>query len=400
MNPLGHRASMAVACASFLVLGVFNATLGPALPELAAQTGTDLTAVGGVFTALFFGGLLSQGVAGPLSDRFGQRPVLAVGFVLLILGLGGLLASHNLVLILACIVVAGLGYGTVCICITVLVAELFSGRGAAALNLINMFFGVGAVAGPALASLTLARWGSALVPFGLAIGLFALLLPLGWRLAARPPTRAPAAATPAPAATSLLATPLLWVLGALLLLYVGTETGLSGWTSVYLQHSTALDAAHAAQAASGFWLAITLGRLGGSLLGTRMAPSLLLQGCLVGALGGVALLMIGVGNLALSLAAVLLLGLCFGPVYPTALAITNATFRRAPSTATSVVSCMGSLGGMLLPWLQGLLLTRTGPAASVVLVAGSTLAMLAAFSLARSLSRQGAVFQQPARAEQ
>lgn len=383
MTPLSHRASMVVASASFLVLGVINATLGPALPDLAAQTGSDLTAVGGVFSALFLGGLLSQAGAGPLSDRLGQRPVLAAGFALLILGLGGLLASHSLALTLACVVVAGLGYGTVSICVTVLVAELFPGRGAAALNLVNMFFGVGAVAGPALASLTLARWGSALAPFGLGMGLLALLMPLGWRLAARRPL--PAQAPAALAGASPLATPLLWALGALVLVYVGTETGLSGWISVYLQRTTTLDPAYAAQAASGFWLALTLGRLGGSLLGTRMAPTLLLQSCLVGAIGGGALLMIGVGSLALTLAAVLLLGLCFGPVYPTAQAITNATFRRAPSTATSAVSCMGSVGGMLLPWLQGLLLTRGGPPASVVLVAGSTLAMLAAFSLARSL---------------
>lgn len=393
MTPLSHRASMVVSCATFLVLGVINATLGPALPDLAAQTGSTLTAVGGVFSALFFGALFSQSGAGPLVDRFGHRPVLAAGFGLLALGLAGLLASRALALTLVCTAVAGLGYGAISICVTVLVAELAPGRGAAALNLVNMFFGVGAVAGPALAGLTLARWGSALAPLGLGIGLLLLLLPLALRTAARPPALRTAAA---PAAAPLLATPLLWALGALVLVYVGTETGLAGWTSVYLQRTTALEAVYAPQAASGFWLALTLGRLGGSLLGARMAPTLLLQSCLVGATAGGALLMIGVGNLTLTLAAVLLLGLCFGPVYPTAQAITNATFRRAPSTATSIVSSMGSVGGMLLPWLQGLLLERAGPPASIVLVAGATLAMLAAFSTARSLSRQGALFQKPA----
>ena len=37
---------------------------------------------------------------------------------------------------------------------------------------------------------------------------------------------------PAPRIASLLRSPLLWVLGALILLYVGTENGVGGWTTV------------------------------------------------------------------------------------------------------------------------------------------------------------------------
>ncbi len=72
----------------------------------------------------------------------------------------------------------------------------------------------------------------------------------------------------------------------------------------------------------------------------------------------------------------LLLGFCLGPIFPTALAITTASFRRAPGTAASVVIALGSLGGTLLPWLQGVLMERVSPAASVLLVAAGMLAML------------------------
>ena len=95
------------------------------------------------------------------------------------------------------------------------------------------------------------------------------------------------------------------------------------------------------------------------------------------ALAGGVLLAASVGSAPLSVGAVLLMGFCFGPVFPTALAIATAAFRRAPGTAASVVVAMGSAGGMLLPWLQGALLERVGPAASVLLVAAGTLAMLA-----------------------
>jgi fucose permease len=97
---------------------------------------------------------------------------------------------------------------------------------------------------------------------------------------------------------------------------------------------------------------------------------------LAGALAGGTLLAISTGNTPLTIAAVLLLGFCFGPIFPTALAITTATFRRAPATAASVVVAMGSAGGTSLPWLQGVLLERAGPSASVLMVAAGTLAML------------------------
>jgi fucose permease len=83
---------------------------------------------------------------------------------------------------------------------------------------------------------------------------------------------------------------------------------------------------------------------------------------------------------------VLLLGLCFGPIVPTALAITADSFRQATGTAASVVVALGSLGGMLLPWLQGVLLERSGPSASVLLVAAGTLLMLALHSGPRLLA--------------
>ena len=85
----------------------------------------------------------------------------------------------------------------------------------------------------------------------------------------------------------------------------------------------------------------------------------------------------------------ILIGFCFGPIFPTALSIVTATFRRAPGTAASVVVALGSLGGMLLPWIQGALLESRGPSSSVLLVAAGTLAMLA-LELGRGLieSRQ------------
>jgi fucose permease len=370
---LGARGTMASSCARFFALGLLTAAIGPALPDLAARSGSSLGAVGAVITALFLGAFVSLLVAGPLNDRLGQRPVLLAGVVLLAVGTMGLATSQNLPLMLACAIVAGLGHGAIDVSTNVLIAEVFAARSAAALNLLNVFFGLGAVAGPAVAGLTLQLWGTALPALWLGAGLALLEAPLILLLASASPAQANASRAHT---TSLLRSTRLWAIGALALLYVGIENGVAGWTTIYLERTTALDQAAGALITSGYWLALTGGRMAATLAGARMAAERMLLIALAGALAGGTLLAISTGNTPLTIAAVLLLGFCFGPIFPTALAITTATFRRAPATAASVVVAMGSAGGTSLPWLQGVLLERAGPSASVLMVAAGTLAML------------------------
>jgi fucose permease len=376
MKPFTARGTLAATSASFFALGMVTASLGPALPDLATHAATSLAAIGTVFTALFCGGLVAQLVAGPLNDRIGQRPVLLAGLVLLFAGTIGLTISPSLALMLACAFIAGLGHGAIDVSTNVLIAEVFANRSASALNLLNVFFGLGAFAGPAIAGLTLRVWGTALPGLWLGAGLMlmqTLLVPL----LAVPSRDARLEAHAAPSGWAVLRGPTLWSLGALLLLYVGVENGIGGWTTTYLERTTALGAATSALITASFWLALTAGRVVGALAGTRMAAGALLLASLAGSLVSGVLLAASVGNALLSALAVLAIGLFFGPIFPTTLAIVTSTFRRAPGTAASVAVALGSAGGMLIPPLQGVLLERSGPAASVLLVAIGTLLMLA-----------------------
>jgi fucose permease len=124
----------------------------------------------------------------------------------------------------------------------------------------------------------------------------------------------------------------------------------------------------------------------------------MLLAALAGALVGGVLLAASTGGMQLTIAAVLLLGFCFGPIFPTALALATAAFPRTPGMAASVVVAMGSVGGMMLPWFQGALLEHTGPAASVLLVAAGTLAMLG-LHLGRTALDRRATVEHEARAQ-
>ncbi len=98
-------------------------------------------------------------------------------------------------------------------------------------------------------------------------------------------------------------------------------------------------------------------------------------------MAGAALLASSTGHTFLTTAAMLLLGVCFGPIYPTAIAVTTTGFRHATGAATSIVMAIGSVGGMLLPWLQGVLMERSGLQSSVLLVVAAAVAMLVLYGV-------------------
>ncbi len=378
---------MASSCAVFFALGAITASFGTALPDLARNASATLAQLGGLFTTFFLGALLSQTLSGPLIDRLGQRPVLLAGMMLN--GCGVLLAasSHTLPITLAGATIAGFGFGAVGVAINLLVAATFATRQAAALNLVNVFYGLGAFGGPALASLTLRSFGSALPPLWIGAGMV-IAVAIGLLFVKTTPAAPAAPADRLVSRQHIYRSAPLWTIGVLLLLSVGVESGMGAWTSTYVQQTSGLDAATGALATSAFWLAMTGGRMIAAAVGTRLSPQRLLFASLMSLAVGTAALLASAGNVVLTIAAIIIIGASTGPIYPTALSLITATFRHAAGTAAGVVVPMGSMGGSLLPWLQGLLLAHQGPGAGALLLVVGAVGMLGLNAVYRMLVRR------------
>lgn len=391
-EPVGdgaRRSVLTVASLALFAAGLSMATIGPSLPDLARSTGADLAALGAVFTAIYGGGLLGQLATGAIVDRIGNRPVLVVGPVVAAAGMAGLALAPSLPVVLASGFVWGLGFGTLMVGANLAVVAAYEDGGAGALNLTNVFFGVGAIVGPALVGLLIAAGLTAHPALGVSAAVLAVTSVTALALRRAPPRAALGTTTrPAPARPPtrlLLVAPIAWVFGLLLLLYVGNEASIGAWLATYLGETagTPLDAG--ALATSGFWLAITAGRVLAAAFGTRLgAPRLLLVslgGALVAGLGFVA----GIGSAPLTIAAALLAGLSFGPIYPTTIALVAVRFPSGTGTIAGVVMTMGSVGGAILPWLYGILILEVSPLAGVVLIPISAAAMLGLWAVARHL---------------
>jgi len=369
------RRTLALVCAVFLAAGVALSGVGPALPLLALQIEQDIAVLGALFTAISLGIILTQFGAGWASTRFGQRLVLAAGMLLMGSGGVGVTFGRNLATVLAGALLLGIGFGGILAAGNLLIGQLFSSRSAAALNGVNVFFGVGSMLGPAIAGLTGARLGMPQIAVWVGAGLLLVLVPIVVNFAAQPATpiiKQQANDQPQQRDTA-------WILAVLLLIYIGTEVGFSGWLTVYMITGSSMAPASAALILSGFWLALTLGRVLGTALGMRLTSAQLLMISLLGILIGALLLVLGSGDRAISIIGVLWLGLSCGPVFPTALAIVATTARNSAAT-TSFVLAIGNGGGLIVPALMGFLLASYGPSAAAGLVLVAALTMLALFA--------------------
>jgi fucose permease len=158
---------------------------------------------------------------------------------------------------------------------------------------------------------------------------------------------------------------------------------MGAWLATYLGLTAATPLDQGALATSGFWLALTAGRLLAAVASTRLAaPQLLLVSICGAFIGGVGLVL-GLGSAPVTIAASILVGLSYGPIYPTTIALVAIRFPSGTGTVAGVVMTLGSLGGAVVPWVYGILILQVSPLAGVVLVPLSATAMACLWAAAR-----------------
>jgi fucose permease len=379
--------ALVLSCCIFFVIGINSSTLGAVLPYLANNAGITLATAGAIITTVFLGALLAQLAIGPINDRIGPARVLVVAMLVAGAGLVAASLSHSLLLTLALIFVSGTGTGAMIVSTNVMLAVVFESRSVFALNFSNVFYGVGAICGPALCALMAQQWGSTLPIMWVTAGLLALLSP--GALLLRVPRHVASPVGDGTPGASIYRSPLLWAMAGVLLIYVGTEAGTSGWSITYLGRATGLELEVAALALSGFYVALTAGRLVGAIVGVWIGARSLLSVSYIGATVGALMLMLSGGNATVMVSALVLFGFFLGPIYPTVVSLVTTTFVEAPGRAASFVMAVGSIGGMTIPWMLGALLDWSGTYASITLLVGCALGMLA-LHLASGLSRRNA----------
>lgn len=343
------RALMSSACAGIFVFGIVMAILGAILPSLFSRIQFNKSEAGNLFFYMNLAMLAMSVFFGPIVDRFGYKTFLLLSSLLVAVSLLLFnLASTYSFLILAAMLL-GFGGGGLNGGSNALTSDLYPERRSAALNLLGIFFGFGALAIPFLIGTLLGTIGLNAI---LIIAVFLSLIPFALFLLLRFPLAKQAQGFPLRQAAKVVGHPLLWLCGFLLFFQSGNEFTIGGWTSTYLNEYFHLTPTLASLVLAGYWAAMMIGRL----ISTRLVrvvknETLILASAILSLIAAVIMVSSPSGGLA-SLGAVLI-GLGFAAIYPTTLAIVGEAFPSFSGTAFSVVFVIGLAGGMTAPWLTG-----------------------------------------------
>ncbi len=394
--PVRPAALAVLLCAAFVVVGGSVATLGPSLPGLARAVGRPLPDLGILLSAVFGGMLTGQVVAGLLVDRLGVRIPIATSLAIFGTGIVALPMSPAFAGLIAAGLVMGVGYGMASIGINTMASRLMPARPGFVLNLCNVWYAGGSVAGPFVASLVLERGGradSVLQAAGVAafamVPLALWLVPSGRRPSGHDGRPSSAAGHDA-RSPRWRPTPALLLISVVVMLYAGVEAGFGGWVASYVQLTLQETTARGALLTSLFWFAYLVGRVVATVATLAVGPATVLAATAVTVTAGGLVLGVGYGLAALTTAGIAILGFGIGPLYPSMFALVTSRVRELPATAVAVVSSIGSLGAIAFPWIMGQALPVGDGRVIAWMPLGLGVGMTAALALSERLHGQRA----------
>jgi fucose permease len=301
------------------------------------------------FCGAFLGGVT---VSGRL-----RRSLLA-GMMAGAAGFGGFAVAPSMSVGCVGLFVGGFGLGQIITSVNILAGRRFTAHRGSALAMLNFSFSLGAMLSALLAAWLLPRFALRGLLEGFAtlfaVGVVALILQM--RGTAENAEEFDKAALEAEPQIGLRGRAYLYF-AALLVLYGGLETCLSGWLTTFALRYGDKTLAVSEYTTLLLWMSLTVGRVGASAVMLRVGEKTVQR-------WGLGLAAVFTAALAMAHSAVtiagfaVLLGLSLAPFFPATWALLMA--ERPTARQAGIVLAVSGLGAAALPWLMGVASTRAG----------------------------------------
>jgi fucose permease len=371
-----RRFGLAVCHASMMTLSISLNLMPVCLPILShgAGQGVALTneQLGRIAATAFVGTVAGLLLAGPAANRFQAKWFTVGGNLLIAAGLAALRLAGSYGAILAAVALLGLGGGVLDMILSPIVCALEPGRRSQAMNWLHSFYCIGAV----------------LTVLGATV---AFAMSCGWREVALWMAVPPAAVAAAflfvrhPVLVSgevqrtgiraLLRERFFLLTLAMIFLAGVTEMGIAQWLPAFAE------------------LELGMSRWAGGILLLAFSVSMALGRMSVGAISGwipirrlmawsggtTALLLLTAGtcpSAPVSLAAAVASGLTLSCLWPSTLGVVADRFPMAKASMFGVLSAVGNLGGILMPWAIGIIADSSSIALGIAASAAAPALML------------------------
>jgi MFS transporter, FHS family, glucose/mannose:H+ symporter len=342
--------------AAFILTGVMTTLLGPMLPILSGRWTLSDSQAGYLFTAQFATSILGVAISSLMVHRYGYRLTLVFGLGFMAVG-ACILARASWIVGLVSVCVYGFGLGLTIPTANLLIAKLHPDRRAAALNLLNFSWGIGAVGCPFVVAALQRSQRTSLLLFGMTVCLGLVAISLGY--IRMPGDTKGNSAKEFPLDKKIWTNRFVPILGALFFIYVGTESSIGGWVASYARRIDTGSGTFWALTPSFFWGALLLGRAVAPVILRRVRETTLASAGLVLASLGIFVILIA-NTMALVVAGASLAGFGLASVFPINIALLSQWFGEMASHVGPMMFALSSFGGAIVPWLVGALSSRFG----------------------------------------
>jgi fucose permease len=395
-----------IAFLGIFLYGLLAALPGSVLPTLERnQFLPNDSAVGTFLLINAIGAVVAYLVSGPIIDRIGKKVALTFGTSLVIASLIGFAATFSkvspksaLLYVFTCSLLLGLGANAIVAAGHALVADVAASWRNAALNLLDICFGLGLASLPLFVQSLQRRAGLSsifLMLSGLSIGLLLLVA------FSRFPNSSHPDSSPVGAAGSLFRNPSFVLLASALFMYVGAEVSVGKWVVTFMERdpriltSYGLTTDHVASFAnmspemlSRFFETEALGISIASyalttltLFAMALLVGRLVSSFVLGVLHVNSYLLITLGSLLTTISLIVAFtasssgavrlgliaaGFGMGPAFPTSVGLASVMMPRIAGTAMSLVMGVGFAGLLVIPPAVGYISSAVGGTAGDV----------------------------------
>lgn len=348
---------------------ISSTMIGILVPEIVADyslTNTEIGIIGSVqsigsITAMIFGGVLS--------DRFPKLRLIMISFAAYTALLFGIGAAPAYAMLLVLFLGLGIANSYLNLLISAFISEAYGERRTAYLNMVHAFFSIGSLAGPAYASLFLQNgqtWNRSFINLGIFCSIVTLLF-VTLAIPVKETASSAGNKTFFKDVYRLLTDKHILVLSLLCSAYMGHQSAVGLWIAAYMQDGLGLSQALGSTALTLFWAGIVVGRLMQPIIAKKIDYERWLCVCCLisGFLYTGAFLL---GNGIVIILVLFLVGALTGAAFPSIIGMACSRFPNLSGTATSALSLINALIGMVLSATIGMLVDTGGFAVGMLVI--------------------------------
>lgn len=342
--------------AGFFVSGIATVIIGQVLPILSAKFSLNDEQTGNFFPAQFAGSLIGTF----LTNWFGKRNRFLTASLLgcFLMAIGILILSfNNLEICLLGFFVNGLGIGLTLPSINMLILELNPTRSAAALSILNFFWGVGAIVSQPFVDF-FARGTDIFTPTVIlsivlfVIGILLVLMPKG--IEQKPIANDE---TDQDFSMPIWTNPIAWAIAAFNFIHVGFESAMGGWLKTYTQRIDVDAVLDILQPITLYFVFFVVGRGVAPIFFRFLNENKMLFLSLLMILLGMGILLSAKNVWLLSVGASIA-GFGTSSVFPTNMSRFTKTFGASASRRATPFFICGTLGATFTTWFIGFVSNR------------------------------------------